>query len=105
MEVPSAKPFFPEQDKNMILEQIKKSLDSGWLTMHNNVEKFEKEFAKYCRVKYAVGVNSGTDALFLALLSLGIKQGDEVILPTFTYIATALAVSFIGAKPVFVDIA
>ncbi len=65
---------------------------------------FEKEFAAYCKQKFSIGVNSGTDALFLALLSLGIGKGDEVILPAFTYIATAFAVTFTGAKPVFVDI-
>jgi dTDP-4-amino-4,6-dideoxygalactose transaminase len=65
---------------------------------------FEKEFAQYCGRKFSVGVNSGTDALFLALLSLGIGKNDEVIVPAFTYIATALAVTFTGARPVFVDI-
>jgi len=65
---------------------------------------FEKEFAGYCGSRFAVGVNSGTDALFLALLSLGIGPGDEVIVPVFTYIATALAVTYTGARPVFVDI-
>ncbi|MCM8800303.1 MAG: DegT/DnrJ/EryC1/StrS family aminotransferase, partial [Candidatus Omnitrophica bacterium] len=65
---------------------------------------FEKEFAHFCGAKYAVGVSSGTDALFLSLLSLGIGEGDEVIVPVFTYIATALVVSHTGARPVFVDI-
>ena len=65
---------------------------------------FEKEFSGYCGSRFAVGVNSGTDALFLALLSLGIGPGDEVIVPVFTYIATALAVTYTGARPVFVDI-
>jgi len=65
---------------------------------------FESEFAGFCESKFAVGVNSGTDALFLALLSLGIGPGDEVIVPVFTFIASAFAVSFTGAKPVFVDI-
>jgi len=65
---------------------------------------FENEFAKYCDVKYGVGVNSGTDALYLAVAALGIEEGDEVILPTFTFIATALCISYTGAKPVFVDI-
>ncbi|MBM3252123.1 MAG: aminotransferase class I/II-fold pyridoxal phosphate-dependent enzyme, partial [Candidatus Omnitrophica bacterium] len=69
-----------------------------------DVKLLETEFASYCNAKYAVGLNSGTDALFLSLLSLGIKKGDEVIVPSFTFIATALAVSFAGAKPVFVDI-
>ena len=69
-----------------------------------DVRLFEKEFARFCNSIYAVGVSSGTDALFLALKSLGIKNGDEVIVPAFTYIATALAVSYTGARPVFVDI-
>ncbi len=65
---------------------------------------FEKEFARFCGRKFAVGVNSGTDALFLSLVSLAIGEGDEVIVPTFTFIATALAVTYTGAKPVFVDV-
>ncbi len=65
---------------------------------------FEKEFADYIGVKFAVGVNSGTDALFLGLSSLGIGKGDEVIVPAFTYIATAFAVTFTDARPKFVDI-
>jgi len=65
---------------------------------------FEHEFAVYCKTKYAIGLNSGTDALFLALLSLGVGKGDEVIVPAFSFISTALAVSYTQAKPVFVDI-
>jgi len=65
---------------------------------------FEKEFAVYCGTDYAVGLNSGTDALFLSLAAMGIGKGDEVIVPAFTFIATANAVSYTGAKPVFVDI-
>jgi dTDP-4-amino-4,6-dideoxygalactose transaminase len=65
---------------------------------------FEQEFAGYCGARFGIGVNSGTDALFLALLSLGVGPQDEVIVPVFTYIATAFAVTFTGAKPVFVDI-
>jgi dTDP-4-amino-4,6-dideoxygalactose transaminase len=91
-----------------IKNEIRSSLEGLFLRSNfilgEEVSLFEKEFAEYCGTKYAVGVNSGTDALFLALLSLGIKKGDEVILPAFTFIATALAVSFTGARPVFVDI-
>src|SRR3989338_2754565 len=86
---------------NQSLENI---LRKGNFILGQEVNEFEKLFALYCGLKYAVGVNSGTDALFLALLSLGIKKGDEVIVPDFTFIATALAVSYTGAKPVFVDI-
>ena len=67
------------------------------------VLEFEKSFARYCSVKHAVGVNSGTSALHLALLSLGISRDDEVILPANTFISTAWAVSYVGAKIVFVD--
>jgi len=68
------------------------------------VEKFEKEFAAFCQSGFAVGVGSGTDALWIALLCLGISQGDEVITTPNTFIATAEAITFCGAKPVFVDI-
>jgi dTDP-4-amino-4,6-dideoxygalactose transaminase len=67
------------------------------------VKTLEKEMARYLKVKYAVGVNSGTDALFLALKACGIKEGDEVITSAFGYIASVLGISFCGAKPVLVD--
>ena len=66
-------------------------------------EAFEKAFAEYCAVKYCVGVGNGLDALMLALKALGIGEGDEVIVPSNTYIATALAVTYVGAIPVFVE--
>lgn len=64
---------------------------------------FEKAFAEYCGTEYCVGVGNGLDALMLALKALGIGDGDEVIVPSNTYIATALAVTYVGAKPVFVE--
>ena len=66
-------------------------------------EAFEKAFATYCGAKYCVGVGNGLDALMLSLKALDIGEGDEVIVPSNTYIATALAVSYVGAKPVFVE--
>lgn len=66
-------------------------------------EVFEKAFARYCGVEYCVGVGNGLDALMLALKALGIGEGDEVIVPSNTYIATALAVTYVGATPVFVE--
>lgn len=71
----------------------------------NGVEDkaFEDAFAKYCGIKYCVGVGNGLDALSLALIALGIKEGDEVLVPSNTYIATALAVTYVGAVPVFVE--
>ena len=68
------------------------------------VERFEKEFASFCQTKYAIGVNSGISALWLTLIGLGVGPGDEVITVPNTFIATAEAISFCGAKPVFVDI-
>jgi dTDP-4-amino-4,6-dideoxygalactose transaminase len=68
------------------------------------VAKFEKEFAAFCECKHAVGVGSGTDALWLALLALGVGKGDEVITVPDTFIATAEAITYCGAEPVFVDI-
>jgi len=76
---------------------------SNWLVLGKQDEEFEKEFADYCGVKYCVGVGNGLEALTLILMAYGIGEGDEVIVPSNTYIATALAVSFVGAKPVFVE--
>ena len=73
-------------------------------TLGRYVELFEKQFCKYQKVKYAVGVGSGTDAIFLSLKALNIKEGDEVITPTYSFYATAGAIATTGAKPVFVDI-
>jgi len=67
------------------------------------VESFEERFAKFCHTEHCVGLNSGTSALHLAMLALGIGPGDEVILPANTFIATAWGVSYVGATPVFVD--
>jgi len=68
------------------------------------VEAFEQDFAAFCRTKHAMGVGNGTDALWLALLALGVGNGDEVITVPNTFIATAEAISFCGAQPVFVDV-
>src|SRR6516165_2796989 len=68
-------------------------------------DRFEKEFADYCGVRHMLGVNSGTAALHLTLLALGIGPGDEVIVPAHTFIASASAISYTGAKPVFVELA
>ncbi len=67
------------------------------------MKKFEKVFAEYCNSKYCVGVGNGLDALFLALKALNVKDGDEVIVPSNAYIATALAVTYVGVTPVFVE--
>lgn len=78
-------------------------LKNGWYVLGQNVQTFEKRFALYCGVKYCISVANGYDALYISLLALDIKPGDEVIVPTHSFIATALPVSRIGATPVFVD--
>lgn len=79
-------------------------LHSAQYIMGQNVKEFEKEFAEFIDVKEAVSVANGTDALILALKALGIKEGDEVITTSYTFFATAEAIGFVGAKPVFVDV-
>jgi dTDP-4-amino-4,6-dideoxygalactose transaminase len=82
----------------------RKILNSQQFVLGEDVKALEKSMASYCGAKFAVGVNSGTDALILALKAFGIGRGDEVITTPFTFIATAEAVARVGAKPVFVDI-
>ena len=90
--------------KNEIDAGILKVLESSQFALGNEVFRFEKEFAEYCRVKEAVAVNSGTSALHLALLAVGIGPGDEVITVPNTFVATAAAIFYTGAQPVLVDV-
>jgi len=91
-----------------IREEIRKALDEVFdqqsLVLGPHVEKFEKQLAEYCGVRHVIGVSSGSDALLCSLLALGIKPGDEIICPTFTFFATAGAIARLGAKIVFADI-
>jgi dTDP-4-amino-4,6-dideoxygalactose transaminase len=87
-----------------IRRAIDEVCDSQALTLGPAVERFEKNLAEYCQTKYAIGVSSGTDALLCALMALNIGPGDEVIVPTFTFFATAGCVARLGAKVVFADI-
>lgn len=84
--------------------EVKDCLESGWLTMGNKVLRFEKAFAEYVGVKYALSVNSCTAALHLALLAHEVGNGDEVLVPSFTFVSTVNVIVHVGAKPVFVDI-
>lgn len=80
------------------------ALETGWISSSGKyIAAFEKAFAEYCGVKHGIAVTNGTVALHLALVALGVGKGDEVIIPDFTMIATAFAVCYTGAKPVFVD--
>jgi len=83
---------------------LREILLSGEFVLGEPVAQFEEAFARYCGAEFAVGVNSGTSALHLALLAAGISAGDEVITTPFTFVATAAAIAYIGARPVFVDI-
>lgn len=86
-----------------IFEAFKNCYRKNWFIMGDEMNAFEKEFADYCGVSYAIGCANGLDALHLILLAYGLGKGDEVIVPSSTYIATALAVTFTGAVPVFVE--
>ena len=90
--------------RNDINSAIQRVLDSGWYVLGEEVTRFEKEFAQFNTVSYAVGVGSGTEALHIALRALDIGQGDEVITTAHTAVATASAIDLAGAKPIFVDI-
>ena len=83
---------------------IEEVIDSGAFAGGPFVAKFEEDFAEYCDCRHAIGVGSGTDALWLALLALGVGPGDEVLTVPSTFMATAEAITYCGAKPVFVDI-
>lgn len=98
--IPVCEPFLNGNEEKYVLDCVK----TGWISSSGEyVKKFEAEFAKYCDSKYGVAVCNGTVALHLALVALCIGKGDEVILPNFTMIASAFAVCYVGAKPVFVD--
>ena len=104
MKVPfvSFLPMEHELDKDL-RDAFERVYTRSWYIEGVEDENFEKAFAQYCDRKYCVGVGNGLDALMLALKALGVGEGDEVIVPSNTYIATALAVTYVGAKPVFVE--
>ena len=95
-----ANPVFNGNEKKYLMECI----DTGWVSANGRfVKEFEEKFAEFCGTKYALSCCNGTVTLHLILTAMGIGQGDEVIMPTLTYIATANAVKYCGATPVFVD--
>lgn len=93
-----------EMFRNEILTATGKAIDSGDFMLGVSVKNFEIEFANFLSTPYCIGVGSGTDALILAMLSLGISAGDEVLVPSFTAAATVVAIQNVGALPVFLDI-
>lgn len=104
MEIPfvSFKPLEEELDMDL-RSAFERVYERSWYISGKEDVAFEKNFAEYCDVKYAVGVGNGLDSLMLSLKALQIGEGDEVIVPSNTFIATALAVTYAGAKPVFVE--
>jgi len=100
IKIPVAKPEIGERE----LEYVTDAVKSGWVSSQSKyVTDLEEKFSKYCGAKYGVAVSSGTTALHLALASLNIGNGDEVIIPAFTMIATANSIVYTGAKPILVD--
>lgn len=98
--IPVNEPLIGKEELKNITDCVK----SGWISSKGSyIKNFEDKFAEFCGVKHAISTTSGTTALHLALACLDIKKGDEVIMPTFTMIATAYAVLYLGAKPVFID--
>jgi perosamine synthetase len=98
--IPIAKPFIDDEEVKKVTEVLK----SGMLVQGSVVEEFEKKFSEYVKTKHAVAVFNGTAALDLALKACGIKEGDEIITTPFTFVATANAILYQRAKPVFADI-
>jgi len=100
IKTPVAEPCLGEEELDNVIEAVK----SGWISSKGKfIPEFEENFAKYCNCKYGVATSNGTTALHLGLSALGIKERDEVIVPDLTFIATANAVIYCNAKPVFVD--
>lgn len=98
--IPIAEPLLGEEELKNVTEAVK----SGWISSKGKfITEFEEKFAQYCGVKYGIATCNGTVALHLALTSLNIGKGDEVIIPALTFIATANVVKYTGATPVFVD--
>jgi len=100
MKIPFSPPFIDEDVKNEVLS----ALESGWITTGPKVRSLEEETAKYAGIEHVLCVNSATSGLLLMLHWLGIGKGDEVIVPAYTYCATALVVMHVGATPVMVDV-
>jgi dTDP-4-amino-4,6-dideoxygalactose transaminase len=100
MKIPISKPYFGQEEKQAVLEP----LETGWVVQGPKVIEFEKLFAAYTGASFALATTSCTTALHLALIAFGVGPGDEVIIPAFTWVATANTVEMQGARPIFVDI-
>ena len=97
-------PFSPPHINQKVIDEVIKVLQSGWITTGPRTKQFEKEISVYCGNKNTLCLNSATAGLEIILRWFGVKEGDEVILPAYTYSATANVVIHCGAKPIFVDV-
>lgn len=86
------------------IDAVAEVIRSGWIGLGPKTEEFENKFAKFVNAKFAIGLSSATAALHLSLLALGIKKGDEVLVPALTFVSTSHAILYTGAKPIFVDV-
>ncbi|OFW61091.1 MAG: aminotransferase DegT [Actinobacteria bacterium RBG_19FT_COMBO_36_27] len=100
MKIPFAKPYLTDDDAR----EVYKTILTGWVTQGPKVQEFEEKFADYVGSKYAIAVSNCTNALHLAMITSGLKQGDEVICPSLSFIATANSIMYAGAKPVFAEV-
>src|SRR3984885_8491135 len=99
--LPISKPFIGAREKELVLD----ALNSGWVSsIGKYIDEFEAGFARYCGTEYALAVSNGTTGLHLALAALGLKPGDEGIVPDLTFFATANAVAYTGATPILGDV-
>ena len=102
--IPINLPKIGEEEIEAVVKVMRSGILTSGLGAGPKVTEFEKNYAEFAGVKHAIAVNTGTAALHAAILAAGVKAGDEVILPSFTFVATAEAVVLAGAKPVFADI-
>lgn len=101
IKTPVSMPDLSGNEKKYVIEAI----ESTWISSSGKfVDKFERDFADMCATEYALSLCNGTVALHLALMALGVRPGDEVLVPSLTYVATANAVRYVGAEPVFIDV-
>ena len=99
--IPLFTPFIGSNEKKYVLDCIK----TKWISSRGHyINKFENKFSKFTRSRYSISVNNGTAALHLSLLALNIKKGDEVIVPSFTYVAPVNAIRYVDATPIFIDV-
>ncbi len=101
IKIPQIEPYFGQNEAKALSNYMK---SGGWVTEFKKTKEFEEEIKKFTNAKYCFAVNNGTISLTIAILAMGLKTGDEVLVPNYTMIATPNSIKLIGAKPIFVDI-